>query len=142
MQLSETLPTHVSEYSEGSPANRVVQSQIGDWPGLEHLIGCEVIKVRLLRHRGSLILELARRASLAPPVRLEIPPYWIFTSCMMTFSSLEIFSGMENGADDEMIEIPELIGLEGARLTDLESDHEHFDLVFNSIRISVIPEAF
>ena len=48
----------------------------------------------------------------------------------------------DGGEVPETREIPELSRLEGSRLIAIESDHEHLDLVFPSLRISVIPEAF
>ncbi len=124
--------------------NRVIQSQIGVWPDLEHLIGREITSVRLLPDSSALVLELAHPASIAP-ARLIIPPYWIVTSSSIVLSSLDLADGglgPDGGALLETREIPELSRLAGSRLTAIESDHEHLDLVFPSLRISVIPEAF
>ena len=140
MQSHGSLQIHIPESSNRSPVSRVTQSQIGVWPDLEHLIGCEVITVRQLPNRSALVLELVRGSSPTPSARLVIPPYWVFTSPLTSFSSLDLSAGNEIPTDGEAV--PELRSLEGARLTDIESDHEHLDLVFPSLRISVIPEAF
>ena len=140
MQSPGSLQIHIPEYSNRSPGSRVIQSQIGEWPDLAHLIGGEVITVSLLPNRSALVLELAYRPSPSPSARLVIPPYWIFISSLTTFSSLDLSSGVETSTGEEAI--PELIGLKGARLTGIESDHDHLDLVFHSIRLSVIPAAF
>ncbi len=144
MSSPAVLPIHVPKLTDVSPVNRVIQSQIGVWPDLDHLIGREIITVRLLPHRSALVLELAGPAS-SDPARLVIPPYWMVTSSPILLSSLDLADGgisPDGGAVPETREIPELSSLEGSRLTAIESDHEHLDLIFPSLRISVIPEAF
>lgn len=146
MQSPGSLLIHTPEYSNRSLVNRVIQSQIGVWPDLTHLVGSEVNRVSLLPNGSTLVLELVRDSSPIRSERLLIPPYWVFRSSPAGFSSLDIFPDSERPKAGETlpetIEIPELTALTGARLTEIKSDHEHLDLVFDSLRISVIPEAF
>ena len=88
------------------------------------LIGSEVTG---LKFRGeTLALRLGSRGT---PDVLLIPAPWTFSSCLLAASSDSLDPDSESAAM--------LIGLDGARLTAVESCERSVDFVFDSIRISV-----
>lgn len=114
---------------------RTLAPKHGGWPPVGDLVGAEVAAVGLRGAPGELALVL-EPAEGAGQVTLLIPGPWVYTSCLMSASSAEY----ANAGPEETPgyrDLPDLIGLAGARLTGVESDREHLDLVFGSLRLSV-----
>lgn len=103
----------------------ILKNTDGEWPALHRAIGGEVVRVKVQKKDRALILNLS---GLGTPDGIEfvIAEPWTFTSCLLSTSSAE--DGISGSS---------LIGLEGASLSDVESDSKHLDLVFGSIRISL-----
>lgn len=103
----------------------------GKWPDLGDLKDEKVTSVKLQHQDSSLILTFETGDS------ITIPAPWQFASCLIGISSHEFGEDPESDPDCEDMDST-LIGLVGARLSTIESDTGHLDLVFDSIRISLI----
>ena len=110
---------------------RLIQKTDGSWPRLRHLIGAEVAGVGWRSTGRVLVIELQPPDSAVETLLISLP--WVFASCLMSIASSEITTEGKDATDT----LQDLIGLDGARLTGIESDQESLDLIFDSIRISV-----
>lgn len=107
-----------------------VRRQNGEWPTELAPIDATVRSVLIDRADGSLQLALQKDRA---RFDIEIPAPWTFTSCLLSVSSAK--------SDEAEIAPSDLIGLEGASLSEIEYDTNWLDLVFGSIRISVFGDA-
>lgn len=101
--------------------------------------GAAVQGVVVDRADGSLHLELEKDRT---SFDLAIPAPWTFSSCLLSVSSAPAPDAENKGApgdggDSAPIASTDLIGLEGATLSGIESGTGRLELVFESIRISV-----
>ena len=103
----------------------------GNWPETIAPIGAAVNRATLDGATGDLHLVLIAPAG-ARSFEIAIPAPWTFTSCLLSVSSDELEAA---GAGKQSAS--NLIGLEGAVLTGIESDPGRLDLVFDSITISL-----
>jgi len=98
----------------------------GEWPDLTQFTGEEVRSVEPGQSDAGLALTFQSGDVLL------VPAPWQFSSCLLALSSAQIDA---TNAGPESI--TDLVGLCGASLTSLESDQNHLDLIFGSIRISI-----
>jgi hypothetical protein len=112
-------------------APRLIQKTDGSWPRLRDLIDAEVVGVGWRSTGRVLVIELQPPASAVETLLISLP--WVFASCLMSVASSEITTEEKDATET----LPDLIGLDGARLTGIESDPDHLDLIFDSIRLSV-----
>ncbi len=105
----------------------------GEWPVLTHLLGATVKTTSLRIQNKSLTLTFESGE------KITLPPAWQFASCLLATSSEEpVDFSQPDKSDQPSVEMDStLIGLQGAKLTAIESDNSHLDLVFGSIRISL-----
>jgi len=106
--------------------SRELTTKRGALPDLSQLCGEEVIAVEFQDEDRSLKLTLRCGDSLI------VPAPWQFSSCLLALSSAQFES--KNTAPES---VADLVGLCSAHLTSVESDGNHLDLIFGSIRISV-----
>ncbi len=97
----------------------------GEWSQPNDLIGAEVVAVDSRQTDSALLL------SFGTGVGLVVPPPWQYSSCLLAISSQEFNQDRENHEN-----LSSLVGLCGAKLTAVETDKNHLDLVLDSIRIS------
>ena len=111
-----------------------VKRNKGAWPDLNPMIGRTISAASLRPCDQTLLLPFETGQTIA------LPPPWQFSSCLLAISSGEFIDTPEaiyqNQPFIEMGSV--LLGLEGAALSHIESDKNHLDLVFNSIRLSLV----
>lgn len=109
----------------------VLRNKEGKWPGIAPLFRIRVQSVCLNPTNRDLVLTMKSGDTLI------FPSPWHYVSCLTTVSSEE-FSCKQSSGNQDPIDMSSIcIGLEGAKLTEVESDSAHLDLLFDSIRISL-----